>query len=58
MAKGVRMSTDTGVSVRPALNNAAQCIGIKELRSKQVEAIPTFVSGKDAFVSLLTSLVV
>lgn len=50
------MSTDTGV--RPALNNVTQYMAIKELRSKQVEAIPTFVSGKDAFVSLLTSLVV
>ena len=56
MTKEVRMSTDTGV--RSALNNATQYMGIKELRSKQVEAIQIFVLGKDTFVSLLTSLVV
>ena len=56
MAKGVRISTHTGV--RPTLNNVTQYMGIKELRSKQVGAILTFVSSKDAFVSLLTSLVV
>ena len=37
-----------------ALNNAAQYMGIEELKPKQVEAIATFVSGKDTLVSLPT----
>ena len=52
MAKEIRTSTDT--SVMSALNNAAQYMGIEELKPKQVEAITTFVSGKDTFVSLPT----
>jgi len=37
-----------------ALDHASQCMGIQGLKSKQLEAIKAFVSGKDMFVSLPT----
>ena len=54
MAKQVGPAVNSCGSVSSALNKAAQCMGIKELKPKQVEAITTFVSGKDTFVSLPT----
>ena len=56
MAKqaGAQASVNTGGSVISSLNSAAHCMGIKELKPKQVEAVTTFVSGKDTFVSLPT----
>ena len=37
------------------LKEAIECMGIQELKSKQIELIERFVSGTDTFVSLLTA---
>ena len=37
-----------------ALDSAVRCMGIKELKPKIIEAVTTFVLGKDTFVSLPT----
>ena len=36
------------------LKKAIECMGIQELKSKQIESIESFVSGRDTFVSLPT----
>ena len=36
------------------LKKAMECMGIQELKSKQIESIESFVSGRDTFVSLPT----
>ena len=36
------------------LKKAMECKGIQELKSKQIESIESFVSGRDTFVSLPT----
>ena len=36
------------------LKKAIECTGIQELKSKQIESIESFVSGRDTFVSLPT----
>ena len=37
---------------RATLKKAMGCMGVRELKSKQTEAIETFVSGRDTFVVL------
>ena len=36
------------------LKKEIECMGIQELKSKQIESIESFVSGRDTFVSLPT----
>ena len=36
------------------LMEVIECMGIQELKSKQIESIERFVSDRDTFVSLLT----
>ena len=36
------------------LKKAIECMSIQELKSKQIESIESFVSGRDTFVSLPT----
>ena len=42
------------VNVKYALERALGLCGLKELKEKQKEALLTFISGKDVFVSLST----
>ena len=37
-----------------AIAKTSQCMGIERLKPKQMEAIESFVSGKDTFVALPT----
>ena len=37
-----------------AIKTAAERLGFKKLKEKQIEAIKAFISGKDVFVSLPT----
>ena len=48
------MAREVRTDLLSTLHQASQRMGIKQLKPKQVEAITTFVSGKDTFVSLPT----
>ena len=37
-----------------AIDQASRCMGIQELKPKQLAAVESFVSGKDTFVALPT----
>ena len=44
---------DSAEARRAVIVECGQALGFEELKEKQIEAIDTFVSGTDTFVSLL-----
>ena len=46
------MANEDGIPCN--LKKTIECLGIQELKSKQIESIESFVSGRDTFVSLPT----
>ena len=48
------MAASDSMDLPSALNLASQRMGIDGLKPKQLEAVESFVSGKDTFVSLPT----
>lgn len=47
-------SASTEMKLPSAIDQASRCMGIQGLKPKQLEALESFVSGKDTFVALPT----